>query len=74
VDGCFWHGCPKHLRPPNDNHEFWNKKLDTNKKRDRLVNRGLRKKGWVVVRIWEHEFKEHDRIVKKIERSLTGRE
>jgi G:T-mismatch repair DNA endonuclease (very short patch repair protein) len=54
VDGCFWHGCPKHATKPRNNAAFWKKKLAGNKTRDRMVNRALRRAGWKVVRIWEH--------------------
>ena len=37
VDGCFWHGCPKHGEIPESNRDFWVKKIDANKKRDKLV-------------------------------------
>lgn len=57
VDGCFWHGCPKHGTQPKGNREFWNIKLTTNKARDRKVNRQLRAKGWRVLRIWEHDLR-----------------
>jgi len=57
VDGCFWHGCPRHYNMPASNREFWQKKLDANKRRDRKVSRTLRKQGWKVLRIWEHEMK-----------------
>jgi DNA mismatch endonuclease (patch repair protein) len=56
VDGCFWHGCPKHATRPKGNSAFWSEKLDANKARDRKVNRELRAKGWRVLRIWEHEL------------------
>ena len=56
VDGCFWHGCPKHCKMPNGNRAFWKKKLAGNRARDRRVNRELRKLGWRVVRIWEHDL------------------
>jgi len=46
VDGCFWHGCPKHATKPANNKDFWKKKLAGNKKRDRVVNRTLRRAGW----------------------------
>jgi hypothetical protein len=26
VDGCFWHGCPKHGTRPKGNAAFWRKK------------------------------------------------
>jgi DNA mismatch endonuclease (patch repair protein) len=53
VDGCFWHGCPRHATKPKNNRAFWRRKFSRNKKRDLLVNRELRKLGWQVVRIWE---------------------
>jgi DNA mismatch endonuclease (patch repair protein) len=56
VDGCFWHGCPKHCKIPAGNREFWKKKFAANKARDRRVNRALRELGWHVVRIWEHDL------------------
>lgn len=56
VDGCFWHGCRHHSTNPKSNASFWRKKLDKNITRDRLVNRELRKAGWRVVRIWEHDL------------------
>src|SRR3972149_2937924 len=37
VDGCFWHGCPKHSTMPKNNRKFWRKKLTANKIRDKLV-------------------------------------
>ena len=91
VDGCFWHGCPKHCSPlkwirkstmkegwesGNRRQEtevrrprtadkalalrtgkkYWRAKLAGNKARDLAVNRMLRRHGWRVVRIWEHEL------------------
>ena len=42
VDGCFWHGCPKHETKPKNNRAFWFRKLSSNKARDALVTRTLR--------------------------------
>jgi DNA mismatch endonuclease (patch repair protein) len=56
VDGCFWHACPRHCRMPADNRAFWRAKLARNQARDRLVTRTLRRAGWRVLRIWEHEL------------------
>ena len=56
VDGCFWHGCARHCKFPAGNRAFWEKKLSGNQARDRRVNRALRKLGWRVVRIWEHDL------------------
>ena len=75
LDGCFWHACPKCSVIPKSNIEFWNKKIAQNKKRDRLVNRTLKEKGWVVLRIWEHDIKKSpDSVAKKLIRYLRKHE
>ena len=73
VDGCFWHGCPKHATQPKNNRAFWRKKLAGNQARDQLVNRMLRQAGWRVVRIWEHELQERGTswVVRRVERALN---
>ena len=58
VHGCFWHqhaGC-KRATTPKSNVDFWQNKLARNSIRDRLVTRTLRKQGWYVLRIWEHDL------------------
>jgi DNA mismatch endonuclease (patch repair protein) len=71
VDGCFWHGCPKHSNMPVNNRPFWKKKLAANSLRDRLVTKTLRSHGWRVLRIWEHDLsKRPDGCVKKIKALL----
>ncbi|MBI3985892.1 MAG: hypothetical protein HY343_03155 [Lentisphaerae bacterium] len=67
VDGCFWHGCPKHATQPATNRAFWKKKFTANKARDLVVVRTLRQAGWRVIRVWEHELaKSPHRCVKRI--------
>ena len=59
VDGCFWHrhkGC-RFAYTPKSRINFWNKKFESNIKRDQKVNEILRKDGWNVLRIWECETK-----------------
>jgi DNA mismatch endonuclease (patch repair protein) len=72
VDGCFWHGCPRHATKPANNRAFWKKKLAGNKTCDRLVNRTLRRAGWRVIRIWECELtrKNEARLVKRLKSFL----
>jgi DNA mismatch endonuclease (patch repair protein) len=72
VDGCYWHACPKHSNLPVNNRAFWRKKLAVNRNRDRLVNRTLRRLGWRVVRLWEHELRHPERCAAKIRRSLES--
>jgi DNA mismatch endonuclease (patch repair protein) len=57
VDGCFWHGCPRHYTKPVSNADFWRRKRLENIARDRRVDGDLRKTGWRVMRIWEHELR-----------------
>jgi DNA mismatch endonuclease (patch repair protein) len=54
VDGCFWHGCPRHGRRPKSNRGYWGPKLRRNRARDAAQSRALRRMGWTVLRIWEH--------------------
>ena len=70
VDGCFWHGCPRHGRKPGSNREYWLPKLQRNKARDRKVTRDLRRGGWRVFRVWEHELKNSGRLVSRIRTRL----
>ena len=55
VDGDFWHG----WRFPRWRHKLskkWEEKIDANRKRDARTHRKLRRTGWVVIRIWEHQI------------------
>ena len=72
VDGCFWHGCPKHATKPATNRTFWRNKFARNQARDRIVNRTLRQLGWTVLRIWQHELvrKNEVRLLERIQRAL----
>jgi DNA mismatch endonuclease (patch repair protein) len=73
VDGCFWHSCPKHSNKPKSNSSFWEKKLEANKARDRLVSRALRKAGWKVIRIWEHDLKDNShKVIARVTQALTS--
>jgi DNA mismatch endonuclease (patch repair protein) len=73
VDGCFWHGCPKHCKTPTGNRAFWKMKLSANKARDRRVNRVLRKAGWRVVRIWEHDLaKRGEACVRRVQTAVNS--
>jgi len=55
VDGCFWHGCPRHRTQPTRNSDYWAPKLARNVERDREHDAALADHGWRVIRIWEHE-------------------
>src|SRR5690242_14094898 len=74
VDGCFWHGCPKHCNQPANNRAFWRRKLTANKTRDRVVARTLRRAGWRVMRVWEHELtkKNMARLARRLAATISG--
>jgi DNA mismatch endonuclease, patch repair protein len=56
IDGCYWHGCPKHFVMPRANGLWWRTKIANNRTRDRRQARLLRSRGWHVWRIWEHSL------------------
>lgn len=57
IDSDFWHGHPKRCIMPKTNPDYWVKKIEGNRKRDKLVNAELKKSGWTVVRLWEYDIK-----------------
>lgn len=59
LDSCFWHGCKQHCRMPSSNVDYWKKKIERNKERDKEVTKYYRDNGFKIIRIWEHEMK-HD--------------
>ena len=62
VDGCFWHGCPKCYKKPKTNKKFWKEKIEGNIKRDKKNRAKLRREGWKVLRIWEHDINKNFKI------------
>ena len=74
VDGCFWHGCPKHGTRPEQNRGYWAAKIQGNRERDRDVNRQLRQAGWQRLRIWEHALtvRKEARLVARIRKHLSA--
>jgi len=74
VDGCFWHGCPKHATKPENNRVFWQRKLSANKRRDQTVNLVLRKMDWLVLRIWECDLARRPGVcIGRVQRALSYR-
>ena len=56
VHGCFWHqhGC-KLSNKPASNVDFWEKKFNRNKERDKENLVACKELGWKVLTIWECE-------------------
>jgi DNA mismatch endonuclease, patch repair protein len=75
VHGCFWHrhkDCPR-TTSPKTRSEYWANKFDTNKKRDSLKQRQLRRLGWDVLVIWECETFDTDKLGKQLTKFLVRR-
>jgi DNA mismatch endonuclease, patch repair protein len=57
LDSDFWHGWQyprwKHLLK----NDFWRNKIEANRARDKKNTALLRRNGWTVLRIWEHNIK-----------------
>lgn len=56
IDGDFWHG----FRYPAWKRRlplYWKRKIERNRARDVRTLAKLRRRGWRVVRIWEHQVK-----------------
>lgn len=57
IDGDFWHGWRypvwRHKLPS----EYWRTKIERNRARDRRNFAALRRDGWSVLRVWEHQLR-----------------
>ncbi len=59
VNGCFWHhhkDC-RYFRWPENNADFWKKKICGNEVRDKDNYDKLKKLGWKILIVWECETK-----------------
>ncbi|TSC84808.1 MAG: DNA G/T mismatch repair endonuclease [Parcubacteria group bacterium Gr01-1014_13] len=57
IDGDFWHGYNFAKLKRRLPKKFWIQKIENNIKRDKAVRLKLKKDGWKIMRIWEHEIK-----------------
>ena len=59
TDGDFWHGFDWEEKRDSikSNRSYWIPKIEKNMDKDTEVNRELLAKGWLVIRVWEHEIK-----------------
>jgi DNA mismatch endonuclease Vsr len=56
IDGCYWHGCGQCSHAFRKNRRYWNAKIAGNSERDRRNDASLRRAGYRVLRVWEHEL------------------
>lgn len=73
VHGCFWHrhgkSCPL-TRMPKSRLDFWEQKLEGNRKRDRRNQRALKRIGWDYLIIWECQLRDLDKVARKVREFL----
>jgi len=66
-DSSFWHGRNWRKLKPQLHEGYWQQHINNNRKRDVLVNRWLKKKGYTVLRFWDKDIEKNiDECVKKI--------
>jgi len=71
IDSNFWHGWQYPRWKHRLTSDFWTNKIEVNRKRDKKVNRVLKRQRWKVLRIWEHNLnKDALRTISKIEKFL----
>jgi DNA mismatch endonuclease (patch repair protein) len=71
IDGDFWHGYhfPKWKSRVSP---FWRKKISINRSRDLKNFRKIRRMGWRLIRLWQHDLeKNFDKSLNKILEQLT---
>jgi len=72
VHGCFWHRhtCRRGRSTPKSRVDFWTKKFEANRKRDRKTKNLLLELGWTSLVIWECQIGDVEKLCRKIERFL----
>lgn len=71
VHGCFWHGCPRCYIEPKRNRKWWRQKIAKNRKRDRRKAAHLRRLGYSVITLMEHDGDE--RVERRLRRTVDTR-
>lgn len=76
-DGDFFHGydLTKTESQLKTNKEFWQRKIERNRTRDREVDAALVSQGYLVLRFWEHEIRnDPDGVLHEIEDAIALRQ
>ena len=68
VHGCFWHQheCSRGRRTPKSNQDYWTKKLNRNRTRDKESLGRLAELGWQVEIVWECELTDLDNVLARL--------
>lgn len=73
VDGEFWHGYrwEEKKKKIKNNRAYWIPKIERNIARDKQNNKKLKKAGWQVIRLWQHQvIKDLPGCIQKIKKTL----
>ena len=72
IDGGFWHGYKFNKQKDRLPKKYWRAKIEGNITRDRKNRAKLRRDGWQVLRVWEHEIiKDTETSIKKVIKFLN---
>lgn len=73
VHGCFWHGHEGCLKGklPKSNLDYWQPKLEGNKRRDLENRRKLESEGWGVLVLWQCELKNVEKLKSRVTEFLA---
>jgi len=71
IDGDFWHGYKFLKQKQRLPKKYWLAKIEGNMKRDKTATAKLKKEGWKILRVWEHEvIKKPTKTIEKVSNFL----
>lgn len=70
VDSDFWHGWHFNQWKNRLPKKYWVQKIKANIVRDRRKFQKLKRSGFLVIRIWEHELKNKMKVINKLKKFL----
>lgn len=74
ADSEFWHGKNWKFRKYDHktNKKFWINKIEGNIKRDKVVNKRLKKEGWTILRFWGKDIEKNlDKCISIFEKKIN---
>lgn len=73
IHGCFWHGhdCKRGSRVPKENRDYWENKIERNRRRDTINVDALQQLRWQILVIWECEITHSQDLTRKLTDFLT---
>lgn len=73
INGCFWHGhdCKRGSRVPKENRDYWENKIERNRRRDTINVDALQQLRWQILVIWECEITHSQDLTRKLTDFLT---